>query len=88
MSHGIPAIKGEYLVKLLEFDGWQNFGKSTHGLTLKKYSNGRNLITTIPINKKKPLPPKTLSLILGIKQTQLTHKGLKDLIDRYEKRQR
>ncbi|MCL6098273.1 MAG: hypothetical protein M1391_06840 [Bacteroidetes bacterium] len=86
MSHGIPAVRGEYLVKLLEFDGWQNFRKSTHGATLKKFVNGRNLITTIPINKKKPIPSKTLSLILGVSQTQITHKGLKELIDRYKKR--
>jgi predicted RNA binding protein YcfA (HicA-like mRNA interferase family) len=88
MSHGIPAIRGEYLVKLLEFDGWQNFGKSTHGITLKKSINDRNLITTIPINKKKPIPSRTLSLILGVTQTQMAHRGLKDLIDRYEKHHR
>ena len=83
MGGGIPAVTGEYLIELLKFDGWEDCGKSTHGVTLKKFIDGHYIITTIP-TKKGSMPDGTLGAILGVKQTRLGKTGLADLINRYK----
>jgi predicted RNA binding protein YcfA (HicA-like mRNA interferase family) len=68
MKGGIPAVTGNYLIELLEFDGWIIHGRSTHGVTLKKIIDGQNKVTTVP-TKKGSMPDGTLGSILGVKQT-------------------
>jgi len=82
MKGGIPAITGDYLIELLEFDGWKIQGRSTHGVTLKKFFNGRNNVTTVP-TKIGSIPDGTLGSILSVKQTCLGKPGLVKLIERY-----
>jgi hypothetical protein len=79
MSGGLPALSGPDLAKLLEKGGWTLDGRSTHGLTYKKFVDGELRITTIP-SKSRPLCKRTLGQILGPKQTGLGRAGLAKLL--------
>jgi predicted RNA binding protein YcfA (HicA-like mRNA interferase family) len=84
MGESLPALNGEELIEYLNFDGWVDCGKCTHGITLKKYVNKECLITTIPI-KKKRMPTGTLGDILSVKQTRLGRNGLLGIIKKFNK---
>jgi predicted RNA binding protein YcfA (HicA-like mRNA interferase family) len=79
----IPAITGKQLITLLEKDGWRNHGKANHGISMSKNVDGRFKVTVIPTKKNRSLPDGTLGNILGVKQTGLGKKGLRDLKDKY-----
>jgi hypothetical protein len=85
MGESIPAVTGDYLIELLKFDGWEDCGKSTHGVTLKKFIDGHYVVTTIP-TKKGSMPDGTLGAILSVKQTCLGKTGLTDLIKRFKEK--
>jgi predicted RNA binding protein YcfA (HicA-like mRNA interferase family) len=80
MSGGIPAITGHELIRLLKRDGWEEDGRRTHGVAMKKLDDDGILrITTIPTHAGS-LPIKTLASILGSKQTNIGMDGFKRLI--------
>ncbi|MDD5191198.1 MAG: hypothetical protein PHE50_09180 [Dehalococcoidales bacterium] len=78
----IPAITGEQLIVLLVKDGWENGGKSTHGISLFKFIDGKNIVTTVK-NTSENIPEGTLGSILGVKQTRIGKRGLLDLVNKY-----
>lgn len=75
----MPAISGKELIILLQSDGWENCGRCTHGIALKKKIEGEILVTTVP-DKSDSLPPGTLYQILSVKQTRLGSNGLRKLL--------
>jgi predicted RNA binding protein YcfA (HicA-like mRNA interferase family) len=80
MSGGLPALTGNELIKLLKKDGWEEDGKRTHGLALKKpFPNGLIRSTVVKMSND-TIPNSTLGLILGPKQTNLGKPGLRKLI--------
>lgn len=81
MSADLPAITGEQFVALLEKDGWYIEGKTTHGISMQKYINGRHRVAIIPCKSNRSMNPKTLHDILSVKQSGITRAGLKTLID-------
>lgn len=80
----LPALTGEQLISLLEKDGWTNEGKTTHGVSMQKYVNGRFKVVIIPVKKNKSIPTKTLGDILSVKQSGIGRKGLEELIKKYK----
>lgn len=78
----VPAITGKQLIKLLKKDGWTIWGKSRHGMLLKKWVGDRNLVTVVQ-NTSSSLAKGTLGDILGPQQTRLSKKGLLKLINEY-----
>ncbi len=78
----LPAIKGKQLVRLLEKDGWQNRGKSQHGIYLFKIVSGDYRFDVIP-NKSRPLPHSLLSRILSSRQSGIGRTGLRTLVEKY-----
>lgn len=81
MADEIPSLSGADLIKLLKSDGWISKGKSTHGETLYKNVDGKNIYTTIP-KKYKKMPNKILGQILSPKQTNLGRDGLLEIIEK------
>ena len=80
MSGGLPAITGPELIKLLQKDGWKEDGRRTHGLAMKKEFPDDIIRFTVIPTRNDSLPKKTLSLILGPKQTNIGSSGLKKLL--------
>jgi hypothetical protein len=79
----MPAVSGIQLMDLLAKDGWEKGRKATHGICFTKtIPDDRTLVTFIP-DTSFSLPKGTLEAILGMKQTCITKKGLKDLIKKY-----
>lgn len=79
-GHAIPAVTGNQLIKLLKKDGWEETGRNSHVVKLRKKFPDRTRVTIVqPINA--PLADGTLSQILGVKQTAITKAGLKTLIE-------
>jgi predicted RNA binding protein YcfA (HicA-like mRNA interferase family) len=81
MADEIPPLSGTDLIKLLKSNGWVSKGNSTHGETLFKNINGKNVYTTVP-KKYKKMPNSILGQILGSKQTNLGRDGLLALIEK------
>lgn len=77
----LPALTGPELIKFLKKDGWEEAGKRTHGIALKKRYGDQCRITIIP-TKTDSLPTGTLNAILGSKQTGLGAKGLRKLLQK------
>jgi predicted RNA binding protein YcfA (HicA-like mRNA interferase family) len=83
MGGSLPALTGKQLIRLFLSDGWEDFGRRTHGIALaKRDASGCMRITIIP-DKPKPLPGGTLAAILGPKQSDLGRDGLANLIERF-----
>ncbi len=81
MGGGLPAISGMELIQLLTDNGWVEHRRTNHGIMLKKKLSSRTVVTIVSPTTK-PLPPGTLSAILGPKQTGLGRKGLLRLRER------
>jgi len=80
MSGGLPALTGFELIKLLKKDGWEEDGKRTHGLAMKKEFPDGIIRSTVVRMCHEPIPKKTLGLILGPKQTNIGWPGLRRII--------
>ena len=78
----VPAITGKQLIALLVKDGWVNQRSSTHGQSIVKKINGRNVVSTIK-DSNEPIPTGTLGAILSVDQTRLGKGGLLLLINKY-----
>ena len=78
----IPAVTGNQLIKLLEKDGWIVGRRTRHAISLTKKINSHTLVTIVK-DTSESLPPKTLGLILGPKQTKIGTKGLLSLLNKY-----
>lgn len=83
MSGGLPAITGPQLIKLLKRDGWEEDEKRTHGLSMKKSFPNGIVRSTVIRTCNESIPKRTLSLILGPKQTNIGWPGLRKLINKY-----
>ncbi len=81
MADEIPSLSGTDLIKLLKSNGLISKGQSTHGETLYKNIDNKNVYTTIP-KKYKKIPNSVLGQILGPKQTNLGRDGLIAMIER------
>jgi predicted RNA binding protein YcfA (HicA-like mRNA interferase family) len=78
----VPAITGKQLIALLIKDGWVNHRSSTHGQSIVKKINDRNVASTIK-DSNEPIPTGTLGAILSVDQTRLGKRGLLLLINKY-----
>lgn len=81
MSHDLPALTGEELIKHLQKDGWNIKRRTKYGIALIKIFADRTRVTTVP-TKGGSLPKKTLFDILGPKQTNIGRDGLLELLKR------
>ena len=77
----LPTVSGDQLIALLMKDGWENCGRKTHGVGLRKKVGDRYLITVIPTNRT--LVDFVLSSILRPKQTCIGKPGLLELVNKY-----
>lgn len=83
MPEKLPPITGKQLIRLLKKGGWVLGRRTRHGRSLTKtLANGRKLVTVIP-DKNSPLPPATLSAIVGPLQARLGRDGLERLIQEF-----
>ena len=64
------VITGKKLIKLLLAEGYEDLGRTRHGVKLRKYIDGRAHISIVK-DTKEEIPPGTLSKILGPQQTDL-----------------
>jgi predicted RNA binding protein YcfA (HicA-like mRNA interferase family) len=86
MSGGLPAITPKQLVRILEQEGWEEKGQSTHGKAYVKFDEtiNRTRVTTIQTKKpNKSIPASTLHLILSPAQTNIGRTGLAKLIKKH-----
>jgi len=77
-----PAVTGKRLISYLIKDGWEKRRHARHGVLLVKRFGDRYRVTVVP-DKSAPLPPGTLSCILGPKETGLGRDGLRGLLKKY-----
>ncbi len=78
-----PAISGKKLIKLLQKDGWEVKRRAQHGIALAKSFGKRTRVTVIP-DTRASLDEGTLAAILGPKQTNISKKGLLDIINKFD----
>lgn len=71
-------MTGKRLIKLLISDGWSIVRRNSHGVWLRKDFADGPRFTTVK-DTREHIPQRTLSQILGPKQTGLGSQGLKAL---------
>jgi len=82
VSGELPALTGEQFIRLLLLDGWQERGRSRHGIALGKLVAGTYRVAVVP-TKPGSMHTNTLHRLLSVKQTGLGRSRLLRLIERH-----